>query len=44
MLEREIKLRGIIEQMYVVDICAIVWEILRLRRQGDNHQFSFSWA
>ena len=30
--EREIKPRGIIEQMYVVDICAIVWEILRLRR------------
>jgi hypothetical protein len=30
--EREIKPRGIIEQMYVQDICAIVWEILRLRR------------
>ena len=30
--EREIKLRGIIEQMYVHDISAIVWEILRLRR------------
>jgi hypothetical protein len=30
--EREIKPRGIIEQMYVHDICAIVWEILRLRR------------
>src|SRR5256885_16850214 len=31
--EREIKPRGIIEQMYVHDICAIVWEILRLRRR-----------
>ena len=30
--EREIKPRGIIEQMYVNDICSIVWEILRLRR------------
>jgi hypothetical protein len=30
--EREIKPRGIVEQMYVHDICAIVWEILRLRR------------
>ena len=30
--EQEIKPRGIIEQMYVLDICAIVWEILRLRR------------
>jgi hypothetical protein len=30
--EREMKPRGIIEQMYVHDICAIVWEILRLRR------------
>ena len=30
--EREIKPRGIIERMYVHDICAIVWEILRLRR------------
>jgi septal ring factor EnvC (AmiA/AmiB activator) len=30
--EREIKPRGIIEQMYVHDICSIVWEILRLRR------------
>src|SRR5262249_34727503 len=30
--ERDIKPRGIIEQMYVHDICAIVWEILRLRR------------
>jgi hypothetical protein len=29
--EREIKPRGIIELMYVHDICAIVWEILRLR-------------
>ena len=32
LLNEEIKPRGIIEQMYVVDICAIVWEILRLRR------------
>ena len=30
--EREIKPRGIIEQMYVHDISAVVWEILRLRR------------
>jgi hypothetical protein len=30
--EQEIKPRGIIEQLYVHDICAIVWEILRLRR------------
>jgi hypothetical protein len=30
--EREIKPSGIIEQMYVHDICSIVWEILRLRR------------
>ena len=30
--EREIKPRGIIEQMYVHDICSIVWEVLRLRR------------
>ena len=30
--EREIKPRGIIEQMYVHDFCSIVWEILRLRR------------
>jgi hypothetical protein len=30
--EREIKPRGIIEQMYVRDISSIVWEILRLRR------------
>jgi hypothetical protein len=30
--EHEIKPRGTIEQMYVHDICSIVWEILRLRR------------
>src|SRR5436853_5316923 len=30
--KQEIKPRGIIEHMYVHDICAIVWEILRLRR------------
>jgi len=30
--EQEIKPRGIIEQMYVHDVSAIVWEILRLRR------------
>jgi hypothetical protein len=30
--EREIKPQGIIEHMYVHDISAIVWEILRLRR------------
>jgi hypothetical protein len=34
--EREIKPRGIIEQMYVHDICSIVWEILRLRRCKVN--------
>ena len=31
-LEREIKPRGVIEQIYVHDICSIVWDILRLRR------------
>lgn len=31
-LEREIKPRGPIERMYVSDISAILWEILRLRR------------
>jgi hypothetical protein len=30
--EQEIKPRGIIEQLYVHDMSAIVWEILRLRR------------
>jgi len=30
--EREIKPRGIMEQMYGHDISAIVWEILRLRQ------------
>src|SRR5262249_48914179 len=30
--EQEIKPRGIVEQMYMHDICSIVWEILRLRR------------
>jgi hypothetical protein len=30
--EQEIKPKGIIERMYVHDICSIVWEILRLRR------------
>src|SRR6516164_2155167 len=30
--EREVKPKGIIEQMYVYDISAILWEILRLRR------------
>jgi hypothetical protein len=30
--EREIKPRGIIEQMYVHDISSLVWETLRLRR------------
>ena len=30
--EREIKPRGVIEQMYVHDVSSIVWEILRLRR------------
>jgi hypothetical protein len=30
--EQEIKPRGIIEHMYVHDMSAIVWEILRLRR------------
>jgi hypothetical protein len=31
-LESEIKPRGFIERMYVADICAILWDILRLRR------------
>src|SRR5262249_27135698 len=31
-LEREIRPRGIIEQMYLADISSIIWEILRLRR------------
>jgi hypothetical protein len=30
--EQEIKPRGIIEHMYVNEICAIYWDILRLRR------------
>jgi hypothetical protein len=31
-LKQELKPCGIIEQMYVADIAALVWEILRLRR------------
>jgi hypothetical protein len=31
-LKQEIEPRGVIEQMYVADIAALVWEILRLRR------------
>jgi hypothetical protein len=31
-LEQEIKPRGIIEQMYVADICHLIWESLRLHR------------
>jgi hypothetical protein len=31
-LTQEIKPRGIIERIYVADIAALVWEILRLRR------------
>jgi len=31
-LEREIKPRGIIEQMYLADISSMIWETLRLRR------------
>jgi hypothetical protein len=31
-LELEIKPKGIVEQIYVDDIAAIVWEIRRLRR------------
>ena len=31
-LTEEIKPRGIVERMYVADIAAVVWEILRLRR------------
>ena len=31
-LEQEIKPRGIVERIYVADIAALVWEILRLRR------------
>ena len=30
--DRELKPRGIIEQMYVTDIVYLAWEILRLRR------------
>jgi hypothetical protein len=38
-LQREIKPQGIIEEMYVADICCISWEILRLRRCTADHQF-----
>jgi hypothetical protein len=31
-LEQEIKPTGVIERMYVADIAALLWEILRLRR------------
>jgi hypothetical protein len=31
-LQREIKPKGVIEDMYVADIAYIIWEILRLRR------------
>ena len=31
-LDRELKPRGIIEQMYVADIAQLTWEILRLWR------------
>jgi hypothetical protein len=31
-LAREIKPRGVVERIYVADIAALVWEILRLRR------------
>ena len=34
--EREIKPRGIIEHMYVHDICFIVWEILPAAVQGGH--------
>ena len=34
-LKQELKPRGIIEQMYVAYIAALVWEILRLRRCKD---------
>jgi hypothetical protein len=34
-LTQEIKPRGVIEQMYVAHIAALVWEILRLRRCKD---------
>jgi hypothetical protein len=30
--QREIRPKGVIEEMYVADIAAIIWEILRLRR------------
>jgi hypothetical protein len=43
--EQEIKPRGIIERMYVHDICTIVWEILRLRRcKVVIINTAFSWA
>jgi hypothetical protein len=42
--EQEIKPRGIIEQMYVHDICSIVWEILRLRRcKVEKPTAMFPW-
>jgi hypothetical protein len=34
-LKQELKPRGIIEQIYVASIAALVWEILRLRRCKD---------
>ena len=42
--EQEIKPRGIIEQMYVHDICSIVWEILRLRRCKGSSSIRVSAA
>jgi hypothetical protein len=31
-VEEEIEPKGIMERMYVADICSIIWDILRLRR------------
>lgn len=31
-LERDIKPRGMLERMYVIDMAAIVWEMIRLKR------------
>ena len=42
--EGEIKPQGIIEQMYVHDICSIVWEILRLRRCKGSSSIRVSAA
>ena len=42
--EREIKPRGIIEQMYVHDISSLVWEILRLRWSSSIRPSAAHWS